>query len=87
MASGLAVVATDVGNHREMYESQLNNFGESGMLLVDRSVDSIAAALTQLKKDPARIAAMGAINREEIATRWSWTAWHQAYSKFLRMGM
>lgn len=87
MASGLAVVATDVGNHREMVESQLRNFGESGMILVERSINGISSALTELKKDPARARAMGGINRQEIAARWSWAAWASRYADFLRKAL
>jgi glycosyltransferase involved in cell wall biosynthesis len=81
MASGLAVIATDVGNHREMQESQIKHLGASGMILLeDRSVESFAEALRNLT--PARALEMGALNRQEIAERWSWTAWAPAYREF-----
>lgn len=82
MASGHAVVATDVGNHREMAESEVAHFGASGIVMVERSVESVAAALSALT--PGRVAEMGAINRAEIAARWSWAAWCDRYAAVLR---
>lgn len=87
MASGLAVVATDVGNHREMQESQRENLGGSGIILVERSVSAISAALSRLREDPAEVRRMGALNRAEIATRWSWEAWADRYAQFIRMAL
>jgi glycosyltransferase involved in cell wall biosynthesis len=81
MASGLAVIATDVGNHREMMESQIEHLGASGMVLIkERSVEAFADALKALT--PARALEMGALNRQEIAERWSWTAWAPRYREF-----
>lgn len=81
MASGLAVIATDVGNHREMMESQIEHLGATGMVLIkDRSVEAFADALRALT--PTRALEMGEINREEIASRWSWKAWAPAYREF-----
>lgn len=82
MASGLAVIATDVGNHREMRDAQLERFGDTGIVLVDRSVDAFAAALQALT--PQRAREMGAVNREEIDARWSWDAWASRYEAFFR---
>ncbi len=81
MASGLAVICTDVGNHREMHESMLRNFGDSGMLLVDRNANTFAQAISSLT--PERAYEMGQINRSEIAERWSWDAWRDRYKEFL----
>lgn len=80
MSSGLAVIATDVGNHREMQLSQLRHYGDSGIVLVDRTVDEFASALSWLT--PARAHEMGEINRAEIAARWSWDAWRDRYAEF-----
>ena len=82
MACGHAVVATDVGNHREIVESEREHFGDVGVLLVGRSVEAFAAALSALTPD--RVAAMGAINRREIAERWSWEVWRDRYAALLR---
>jgi len=85
MASGLALIATDVGNHRELRDTQLRYFGDSGILLVERSVPDFVNALRELT--PKRAAEMGAINRAEIKERWSWDAWASKYENFLRMGL
>jgi len=85
MASGLALIATNVGNHEEMRDSQLQNFGDTGILLVPRSVEAIQAAIESLS--PERAAEMGRINREEIRLRWSWDAWCDRYTDFFRMAL
>ena len=84
MAAGLAVVATDVGNHREMVESQIRHLGDTGILLVDRTPDAFAQALDALKADPGRAQEMGKLNSREIKERWSWTAWKGRYRDVLR---
>ena len=83
MACGHAIIATDVGNHREMAENELEHFGDSGIMLVDRTPQAFVRALTALKHDPVRVRAMGEINREEIRQRWSWEAWAERYRAFL----
>jgi len=85
MAAGLAVIATDVGNHREIVESELDHFGDSGILLVQRSPDAFAAALQMLT--PARAREMGEINRQEIARRWSWEVWADRYKAFFQKAL
>jgi len=80
MASGLAVICTDVGNHREMQISQIRHYGDSGIVIVDRTPDDFARVLGWLT--PARAREMGEINRREIAERWSWDAWRDRYSAF-----
>lgn len=81
MASGLALVATDVGNHREMHDAQMNAFGDSGILFVDGTVDAFVAALGKLT--PARAWEMGRLNRAEIEARWSWDVWASRYAEVL----
>jgi hypothetical protein len=85
MASGLAVVATDVGNHGEMVESQKEHLGDTGILLVERTPEAFEAALRSLT--PARVREMGRLNRLEIAERWSWDAWADRYTDFFRMAL
>lgn len=85
MASGLAVIATDVGNHREMHDSEIAHIGEYGILLVERSVEAFADALRSLT--PKRAREMGEINRAEIQARWSWAAWKDRYADFLRSAL
>lgn len=83
MASGQALITTDCGNAREMHEAQLKDFGESGIMIIERSIQQLADALKRLRYDPARVCAMGALNREEIRRRWSWDVWKEGYAQFL----
>ena len=85
MACGLAVVATDVGNHSEMRDSQLKHFGDTGIILVDRTKEAFVEALGELTSQ--RVREMGMINHLEIAFRWSWEAWADRYSEFFRMAL
>jgi glycosyltransferase involved in cell wall biosynthesis len=85
MASGLAVIATDVGNHREMRDSQIEHFGASGIMLVERSLDAVMDALRALT--PRSVRDMGQINRQEILDRWSWAMWADRYLEFLGMAL
>lgn len=87
MASGLALVATDVGNHREMHESMLARCGDSGIMLVERNIGAFVEALEKLKRDPDRIVEMGRLNREEIMLNWSWDAWKDRFVEFLMMAL
>lgn len=87
MAAGLALVATDVGNHRELRDAQVRAYGDSGILLVEGSVEAFAGALKLLSQTPARAREMGAINRAEIQERWSWDVWQERYADFLRMAL
>lgn len=83
MASGLALISTDVGNAREMHESQIRHFSDSGIVLVDRNIESFVKALKELKaKGIDRIREMGRMNAEEISQRWSWNAWADRYRTF-----
>jgi hypothetical protein len=83
MASGLALIATDVGNHRDMQQSQLAEYGETGIVLVPREKQAFVAELLKLKADPVRVRAMGAVNRVEIERNWSWEVWADRYYDFL----
>lgn len=84
MAAGQALISTDVGNVREMQESQLRHLGATGIIIVPRSATAIVEALTELRRTPARITEMGRCNRREIRERWSWTVWADRYASFLR---
>jgi glycosyltransferase involved in cell wall biosynthesis len=83
MASGLALICTDAGNHREMQESQIEHFGYSGIMIIDLTIGAFENALRYLT--PERIDEMGDINRAEIESRWSWEVWRDRYSQFLEM--
>jgi uncharacterized radical SAM superfamily Fe-S cluster-containing enzyme len=85
MAMGLAVVATDVGNHRELIESQMAAYGRTGIMLVDRSVEALMGALGRLQDDPDLVRDMGEINRAEINRAWSWDVWVDHYRDFFTL--
>ncbi|MCP4549529.1 MAG: glycosyltransferase family 4 protein [bacterium] len=87
MACGLVVIATDVGNHREMMESQIEHLGATGIVLVERSVEAFTAALQELRDHPQRIREMGQLNRKEIGERWSWEAWRDRYAEFFERAL
>ena len=87
MASGQALLTTYCGNHREMQQSQLKEYGETGIILVERSISGFARALKHLRQDPARVKAMGLINRAEILRSWSWDVWRDRYIAFLMRGL
>lgn len=88
MACGLVVISTDTGNVREMQEKQLEAYGESGIIIVDRSVEAFTAALEDMihPGDPQRTEAMfngrGALNRASIEKDWSVDAWSERYLDF-----
>jgi len=87
MAAGQALIVTDVGNHRDMRESQLKEYGDTGIILVERNVASFVEALQGLKRRPDRVAEMGRLNRLECERAWSWKAWIEQYAAFLRLGI
>jgi glycosyltransferase involved in cell wall biosynthesis len=87
MASGHALLTTDVGNHREMQKAQLKNYGDTGIMIIERSEEALTEALIELQRDPARVLAMGELNRQEIADRWSWDVWKDGYAEFLRKAL
>lgn len=84
MAAGHAVISTDAGNIREIRDAQLARTGETGIMIVERSIAAFVAAFRELKADPGKVVAMGLINRDEIDKSWSWSVWAHRYEKFLR---
>ena len=85
MAAGLAVIVTDVGNHREMRDQQMSDYGESGIVIVDRDKESFICAIESLT--PKRAHEMGQINRQSIIDRWSWDVWVEPYLNFYSMAV
>jgi glycosyltransferase involved in cell wall biosynthesis len=85
MSSGLALIVTDVGNHRELRDSQLKAYGDTGIILVERDVDAFADVIRSLTPD--RVFEMGQINRREIEDRWSWELFTPKYKNFLKMAL
>ena len=74
MASGLPVVATDVGGNRELVVH-----GVSGEVVPSGDVDAMAAALQRQAADPLRAAAMGHAGRDAVEGRFSLQAMVAAY--------
>jgi len=83
MAAGHAAIVTDVGNHREMRDSQLAKYGAMGIIIVERSVDAFSEAIELMMDDPDLVAEMGSLNRKEIARAWSWDVWASRFRDFL----
>ena len=78
-ASGLPVVATDVGGVRETVID-----GETGLLVPRNDPESLAAALVSLIEDPQRRGAMGHAGREMVAARYRWEDCVTSFESVLR---
>ena len=89
MAAGQMLVTTVCGNAAEMHNSQIREYGESGIVLVlERSVKAFTEALEQLvESGTEEVLRRGALNRREIEERWSWDAWAERYREFFRMAL
>lgn len=74
MASGLPVVATDVGGNRELVAH-----GVTGEVVPSGDVDAMAFALQRLAADPLRGVAMGCAGRDAVEGRFSLQAMVSAY--------
>jgi glycosyltransferase involved in cell wall biosynthesis len=61
MATGLPIVATDVGGNREVVAH-----GETGLLVPPRSPEALAGAILSLIQDPNRARAMGTAGRRRV---------------------
>ena len=74
MASGLPVVATDVGGNAELVAH-----GRTGLSVPSDDVDALARALGQLATDTAAACAMGRAGRDDVRRRFSLQAMVAAY--------
>lgn len=83
MAASQAVIVTDVGNHLEMSDSQLDRYGDTGIIIVERSIDAFEEAIEGLLDDPSMVEEMGRLNRKEIVRAWSWDVWASRFRDFL----
>jgi teichuronic acid biosynthesis glycosyltransferase TuaC len=85
MASGLPVVATDVGGTGEVV---LNDV--SGLLVPPRDVTALAGAMIRISDDPDLAARFGVEGRRRVERHFGWNAsarrWIEVYEKALRMG-
>jgi glycosyltransferase involved in cell wall biosynthesis len=76
MASGLPVVATDVGEVPRMVEH-----GVTGYVVPARSPDALASALRKLLTDPEQRRRMGAAGRRRVEERFSSAATARAIAE------
>ena len=76
MASGLPVLATDVGGNRDLVEP-----GVTGELVAAGDVGALAAALAAFAADPARSAEFGRAGRHAVESRFSLPAMVQSYER------
>ncbi|MDE1948872.1 MAG: TIGR03088 family PEP-CTERM/XrtA system glycosyltransferase [Burkholderiales bacterium] len=74
MASGLPVLATDVGGNAELIE-----IGRTGTVVESGKPEALAAALVQHARDPAQAAAMGRRGRERVEQTFGLPAMVRAY--------
>lgn len=74
MASGLPVIATEVGGNADLLLD-----GETGLLVPAAAPEAMAAALLKLAGDPARAAAFGVAGRERVEARFSMAAMVRTY--------
>jgi len=76
MASGLPVIATDVGGNADLVTD-----GESGNIVPPGDVDALAAALLQWSADPAQRREAGRRGRAAVEQRFSLPAMVDAYRR------
>lgn len=74
MASGLPVIATDVGGNAELVTA-----GQTGEIVAAEDPVSLAAALLRMADDPERAAVMGLAGRADVERRFSLQAMVSAY--------
>lgn len=74
MASGLPVLATDVGGNAELV-----THGSTGEVLPSDDTEAMAQAIVRLAQQPGRAAAMGQAGRADIERRFSLQAMVAAY--------
>ena len=76
MACGLPVISTRVGNMSELIEDGANGY------LIDRSVESIVAALEKMESSDLK--EMSATARKRIEDGWTWKSQVKKYEKMFR---
>jgi glycosyltransferase involved in cell wall biosynthesis len=81
MASGLAVVSTDVGDVRAMVAP------ENGLTIVARDHVAIASALAAMLRDPACARSVGAANRVRAMERFGLDAMIEAHGALIAQAM
>lgn len=76
MASGLPVLATDVGGNGELVRH-----GQTGELVPAGDIEALAQALVRMAGDPARCRQFGAVGRSRIESRFGLRAMVTAYGR------
>lgn len=76
MASGLPVIATNVGGNAELVTDDV-----TGWLVPAQNVEALAQALVRLASDRQRAQAMGRAGRREVERRFSLEAMVAAYQR------
>ena len=76
MATGLPVIATDVGGSGELVQHQ-----RTGLLVPTQDVEALARALLRLVDDPKAAAAMGRAARDEAERRFSLDTMVKSYAE------
>ena len=79
MASGLPVVATDVGANAELVDD-----GRTGRIVAAGDVAALAGGLAAMAREPAAAAAMGRAGRHRVVQRFSLPAMVAAYDAVYR---
>jgi len=83
MAMGKAVVASDVGGHRELIRQ-----GETGLLFQPGDVNALTGCLQTLLEDPGRRADLGRRGLEYVRANHTWakttSAYAESYARALR---
>jgi hypothetical protein len=78
------MISTRAGNIEEIRSSQLEHFGESGIVLIERTLASLTHAVMEMQaRGPGHALRLGEINRAEVRARWSWAAWIDRWRTFL----
>jgi glycosyltransferase involved in cell wall biosynthesis len=74
MAMGKAILASDVGGHKELIDD-----GRTGCLFAAESVDDLVSQAVRLAKDPALRARLGEAGRKFVAEERSWEKLSRRY--------
>ena len=78
MASGLPVIASRISGNEELVVHE-----KTGLLVESENIDSLAAALQSLMKDPSRGQQMGATSRQRVEEFFGWENTAQQYAALL----
>lgn len=80
-ASGQVIISTDCGHAKELRDLQIGHYGQSGVIIIERTQEALTEALEALPG--MDLAEMGRINRLEATEYWSWDVWGPKYAALL----